>query len=106
MMFCFDMKVLTEGCSLTRCAGCVVLITIRKYVGQPYSRIPYSVLHTDCPSSTEYGVSSAEEETPEQLEARLHLMSGRIRDHPVTVALFPGKRTRGGSPPATPVVND
>jgi hypothetical protein len=45
----FGMGVSSEGCCLTSCAGCVLLITFRKCVGQPYSRAPYSVLHTDRP---------------------------------------------------------
>ncbi len=44
-------------------------------LGQHDSRTPYSVLHTDRPSSAEYVILSAEEVTPEQLGARLHLMS-------------------------------
>ena len=85
------MDVSSEGCCLTSCAGCVLLITFRKCVGQPYSRTPYSVPHIDRPSSAEYDILSAEEETPEQLGARLHLMSNDMGDHPVMIALPPGR---------------
>ncbi len=47
----FGMDVSIEGCCLTPCPGCVLLVTFRKCVGQPYSRAPYSVLYTDRPSS-------------------------------------------------------
>jgi hypothetical protein len=39
------------------------------------------------PSSAEYYILSAEEETPELLGARLHLMSDDIGDRPVMIAL-------------------
>ncbi len=42
------------------------------------------MLHTDRPSGAEYDILSAEEEIPEQLEARLNLDMG---DHPVMIAL-------------------
>ena len=100
----FGMNVSSEGRCLIPCAGCVLLITFRKCVGQPYSRTPYSVLHTDRPSSTEYYILSAEEDTPEQLGARLHLMSDDMGDHPVMIALPSGPRARGSSPPATAIV--
>jgi hypothetical protein len=54
-------------------------VTFRKYVGQHYSKAPYLVLLTDRPSSAEHDSLSAEEETPEQLEARLHYLSGDMR---------------------------
>ncbi len=62
----------------------MLLITLRQVraaddiqgmFGQHYSRAPYSVLHTDLPSSAEYDILSAEEEMPEQLRTRLNLMS-------------------------------
>ena len=62
------------------------------------------MLHTDRPSSEEYDILSAEEETPEQLGARLHLMSGDMGEHLVMIALPPGSRARGRSPPATTIV--
>jgi hypothetical protein len=46
---------------------------------------------------------SAEEETPEQLGTRLHLMSGEFGDHPAMIALLPGPRARGRYPPATSI---
>ena len=58
----------------------LLITSFSKCVGQPYSRTPYSVLHTDRPSSTEDDILSAEEETPEQLQARFHLMSDDIGD--------------------------
>jgi hypothetical protein len=83
----FGMNASNEGCYLKPCARCVLLIAFRKCVGQPYSRIPYSVLHTDRPSSAVYDILSAEKETPEQLGARLHFMSDDIGDHPARIAL-------------------
>ncbi len=58
--------------------------------------------HIDRPSSAEYDILSAEEETPEQLGARLHLMSDDTGDHPVMIALPP----RGRSPPATAIFKE
>ena len=100
----FGMNVPSNRCCLALCAGYVLLITIRKCVGQPYSRAPYpySVLHTDRLSSAEYEILSAEEETPEQLGTRL--ISGDIGDHPAMIALPPGPRARGRSPPVTTIV--
>ncbi len=62
------------------------------------------MLHTDRPSSAEYDILSAEEETPEQLGARLHLMSDDKGDHLVMIELLPGPRARDLSPPATTIV--
>jgi hypothetical protein len=61
------------------------------------------MLHTDRPSSAEYGktVLSAEKETPEQFGARLHLMSNDMGDHHLMIALLPGPRTHGRSPLVT-----
>ncbi len=67
------------------------------------------VSYLDCPSSAEYDILSAEEETeetPEQLGMRLHLMSDDMSDHPAVVALPLGPRARGRSPPATASVID
>ncbi len=64
---------------------------IQEICGKHDSRAPYSVLHTDRPSSAEYDILSAEEETPEQLGARLHLMSDDMGDHLVMIALPPGR---------------
>ena len=50
------------------------------------------MLHTNRPSSAEYDILSAEEETPEQLGARLHLMSDDMGDHPVMIVLPPPVR--------------
>ncbi len=49
------------------------------------------MLHTDRPSSAEYDILIAEEERPEQLGARLHLMSDDMGDQPVVIALPPGR---------------
>ncbi len=54
------------------------------------------MLHTDHPS--------AEEETPEQLGARLHLISDDMGEHLVMIPLPPGPRAHGRSPPATAIV--
>ncbi len=100
----FGMNVSSEGCCLTPCAGCVLLITFRKCVWKPYSRTPYSVFHTDRPSSAEYDILSAEEKMPKQLGARLHLMSDDMGDHHVMIVQPLGPRARGRSPPATAIV--
>jgi hypothetical protein len=63
---------------------------IHEMFGQHCSRTPYSVFHTDRPSSAEYDILSAEEEMPKQLGARLQLMSDDMGDHPVMIALPPG----------------
>ncbi len=60
---------------------------VQNLFGQHCSRAPYSVLHTDRPSSAEYDLLSAEEETPDQLGARLHFMTGDMGEHPVMIAL-------------------
>ncbi len=99
----FGMGVSSEGCCLTTFAGRVLLITFRKIVGLPYSRTSYSVLHTNRPSSAEYDILSTEEETPEQPGARIHLMSEDMGGHPAMIALPPGPRARGRSPPATAI---
>ncbi len=64
---------------------------IQEMLGQHYSTAPYSVLRTDRPGSgsAEYGILSAEEETPEHLGARLHLMSGDMGDNTAMIALPP-----------------
>ncbi len=62
------------------------------------------VFHTDRPSSAEHDILSAEKKTPEQLGARLHFMSDDMGDHAVMIALLPGPRARGRSPPATTTV--
>jgi hypothetical protein len=62
-----------------------------------------SQLDTDRPSIAEHDILSAEEETPKQLGARLQLMSDDMCDHPVMIALPPGPRARGPSPPATAI---
>ncbi len=54
---------------------------IQELFGQHYSRAPYSVIHTGRASSAEYDILSAEEDTPGQRGARLHLMSGDMGDH-------------------------
>jgi hypothetical protein len=100
----FGMGVSSEGCCLAPCAGCVLLITFRKCAGLLYRRAPYSVVHIGRPSSAEHNILSAEEETPEQLGARLYLMSGDMGDHPSMIALPPGPRARGRSPPVTAIV--
>ncbi len=64
---------------------------------QHYSRPPYSFLHTD----RQFDILSAEEEMPEQLGARLHLMSDDMGDQRVMIALPPGPRAYGRSPLAT-----
>ncbi len=56
------MNVPNQGGCLAHCAGCVLLITFRKYGRLPYSRAPYSVLYIDCPSSAEYDILSAKKE--------------------------------------------
>jgi hypothetical protein len=101
----FGMNVSSKGCCLAPFAGFVLLITFRKYVGQLYSRAPCSVLHTDYPSSVEHDILSAEEETPAQLGARLHLMSNDMCGLPLMIAMPLGPRARGRSPPATTIVN-
>jgi hypothetical protein len=73
--------------------------------GQHYSKTPYSALHTDRPSSADRDILMAEEESPEQLRARLHLMFDDMSDHHVMIALPPMLRARGPSPPATTIVN-
>ncbi len=83
----------------------MLLITFRKCAGQPYSRAPYSALYTNRSSSAEYGILSAEEEPPEQLGARLYLISDDMEDHPLMIALPPGSRARGRSPPSTKIAN-
>ncbi len=64
----------------------MLLITSRKCVGQPYSRTPYSVLHTDRPSSAEYDILSAEEETPER---------NHPWEPPHTICFVDWQRTKG-----------
>ncbi len=64
------------------------------------------MLHTDHPSSAKYDIFSAEEETPEQLRARLYLMPDDVGDHLVMIALPPGPRARGRSPSATTIANE
>ena len=64
---------------------CVLLVTFKKFVAQPYSGTPYSVLHTDCPSSVEYDILS---------RARLLFMLDDMGDHNVIFALPPGPRAR------------
>ncbi len=50
------------------------------------------MLQTDRPSSAEYDILSAEEETPAQLGARLNLMPGDLGDHQVMIGLLPPGR--------------
>ncbi len=100
----FGMNVPSEGELLAHCAGCVLLITFSKCAWRHYSRTPYFVL--DRPSSAGYGILRAEEEVPEQLGARLHLVSDDMGDHPAMIALPPGPRALGRGPPAAPIVND
>ncbi len=70
----FGMNLPSEGCCLAPCAGCVLLITtLRKCFG---STTAAHLTRCFIPSSAEYDILSAEEETPEQLGARLHLVSG------------------------------
>jgi hypothetical protein len=47
----------------------------------------FSLLQTYRPSNAEYAILSAEEGTPEQLVARLHLMSDDMGYHPVKITL-------------------
>ncbi len=64
------------------------------------------MLHTDRPSSAEYDILSAEEETPVQLWARLYLMSDGMSDHFVIIALPTAPRACGRSLQATTIVNE
>ncbi len=67
----------------------------RKHGGQLFSRTPFSVFHTDRPSSAKYSILSAEEEKLAQLGACLRLMSDDMGDHPLVIALPSGAaRTR------------
>ncbi len=91
----FGINALSLRLSLEPRAGCVLLITFLEICGQHYRKTPYSVLHTDRPSSAENIFLSAEEETPKGHSARLHLMSGDIGDNPAIIALPPGPRARG-----------
>ena len=93
----FGMNVSSEGELLNNLRrGCVLLITFIKCVEQVGSLAEHL---TRClyRSSEKRGndILSADEETLEQLGARLRLMSDDIGDNPVTIALLPGSRARG-----------
>jgi hypothetical protein len=67
----------------------------RKYGGQLFSITPYSVFHTDRPSSAKYNILSAEEEKLAQLGAWLRLMSDDMGNHLLMIVLPSGAaRTR------------
>ncbi len=80
-------------------AGCVLLSTFRKCAGQPYSRTPYSLFHTDRPSSAEHDIASADKETP----AHFHSPQCRARcakncSCPTPLRYSAGLRLRRDSP--------
>jgi hypothetical protein len=52
-----------------------------KHGGQLFSRMPYSMFHTDRPSSVNYNFLSAEEDLLAQLGACLRLMSDDMGDN-------------------------
>ncbi len=99
----FGMNVSSEGCCLIPCAGCVLLITFKKLLGSTTAEHLTRCFIPTVRVAQNMISQAPKEETLERLGARLHLMSDDMGDHPMMIALRPGPRARGRSPPATTI---